>query len=197
MTDASTPSVSTFDIADLFSGKAYPKDTVDVFLDEATGYAIAKAEAAIKDAVIAHASEERLTELRDERDALVAKGARSKYTFHLTGVSRQDKMNILHVVTAEFPQETDFLGRVKPNPESDEKYTNLYWALHVERIVAPDGSVHAPVTEADAKLFRNNAPEPAITAVNTAIRELSEGVKNGFESLAQEHDFLSQPSLRD
>ena len=184
----------TFDIADLFSGKAYPKDTVTVYLDEATGYETRKAEVAIKDAVLAHESEEALQALRESRDKLVEKAAKSRIVVHLTGVSREDRENATKIVTTEFPTETDFLGRIKPNPEADEKLTNLYWALHIEKLERPDGSVLAPVTEADAKLFRANAPDSVLEKINKGINELSEGVKGGFESLAQEHDFLSQPS---
>lgn len=189
MTDT-TPNAKTFDVADMFTGKAYPKDSVVVYMDEGAAYELYKLrEEALQalqegDEKAGKAIEKRLKEL-------VKRGAESKYTFHLTGVSRDDRKAVIDLVRSEFPAEADFLGREKPNAEADEKYANLYWALHIEKIERPDGALIVAPDEATIKVIRGNAPDPAINAIESKIRELSEGVKGGFEALVQEHDFLS------
>lgn len=190
MSDEITPNIATFDVAEMFAGKSYPKDTVEVFMDEATAYEINKLQAEARQAV-ASQDEEAGRAVEERLTALVKRGAASKYVFHLTGVSRDSRKAAVESVTAEFPMEQDFLGRDKPNPQGDEKYANLMWALHIEKIVAPSGAVIVAPSEADIKVIRGNAPDPAVEKVEAAIKELSTGVKSGFETLAQEHDFLS------
>lgn len=190
MTDDLSPNATTFDVADMFTGKAYPKDTVDVFMDEETAYELHKLQAEARQAV-QEGDEEKGAEIEKRLRELVKKGEASKYTFHLTGVSRDDRKAVIDLVRSEFPADVDFLGREKPNADADEKYANLYWALHIEKITRPDGATVVAPDEAFFKVFRGNAPDPVVNAIELKIRELSEGVKGGFEALVQEHDFLS------
>lgn len=190
MTDA--PDAGTFDIADLFTGKIYPKDSVEVFLDEDTAYAIDKNAKAVTRALIED-DKDKLKELAEATEALVKKGAASRVVFHLTGVSRDDRKNILDKVLEEFPQQYNFLNQPVPNNAANDALANRRWAIHIERIERANGSVHVAPTPEDIAVFRGNAPDSAVQAIEEAIEALSEGSKSGFETLVQENGFLSQP----
>lgn len=190
MTDA--PVATTFDIGELFAGKAYPKDSVDVYLDEEVAYELSQTTREIAKALNANNTDE-LKVLEARSAELVKRGAASKVTIHLTGVSRGDRKHVLDEILEQFPQQYDFLGRALPNPEADDAHANARWALHIERIERPDGSnLVAPKPE-EIALFRAKAPDSAIEDIELKIRGFSEGAKNGFETLAQEQGFLSQP----
>lgn len=190
MTDAPNP--TTFDIADLFTGRAFPKDYRDVYLDEALSYEIYKAHQASA-AAKAEGNLEKILETDEALEELKAKAESKRVRIHLTGVSRDLRKDLGTKNREQFPPETDFLGREKPNLEADEAFVNEYWALHIEAIERPDGSrINAPDVST-VKIFRANAPDAAIAAIDQGIKELSEGSLAGFESLVTEHDFLSQP----
>lgn len=192
MTDV-TPNPKTLDLGELLAGISYPKDTVEVWLDEATAYEISKADAAIKRAELM-GDAELVSKLETEREKLVELGASSRLVFHLTGVSRKVKDDIITKTDEKFKPEYSFMGTRVPNREADDYHANLRWAVHIEKFVAADGSeLVAPGPESIEK-FRDVAPAPATEAIEKAITNLSEGAKSGFESLAQEHAFLSQPS---
>lgn len=190
MTDAIAP--STFDIADLFSGKIYPKDVKEVYLDEAVAYEITKNNKAIKDALVKEDTE-KLVELEQKHQELVKRAASSKVTFYLTGVSREERRAVLDKTLEEFPQQFNMLGQPLPDQQANEAHANRKWALHTERIVRADGSAIIAPDEATIKVFRGNAPDLVVEEIENAILDLSEGVKGGFETLVQETDFLSQP----
>lgn len=175
-------------IADVLSGRSYPTETAEVYMDEAVAYEISKVNAEI---AIATKKGDDVTDLEARLSGLVEKGAGTRLVFHLRGVSRHDRQNIIKAVMEEHPQKTDFLGRPEPDLDADEMYTNLTWAALTEKIEAPGGVVD-PVGEDDIKLLRDNLPDGALDVIAKAVSALTEGAKSGFETLAQEHSFLSQ-----
>lgn len=190
MTDALDP--GTFDIADLFTGKVYPKEVVTVFLDEDAAYQINVNSKEITKAVVREDTQA-LKELEEKHHDLVRRAASSKVTFHLTGVSRDERQNVLSKTLEEYPQQYNLMGQPIPDTKANEVHANRRWALHTERIVRADGSTIVAPDEHAIKVFRGHAPDPVVEEIETAILELSQGVKSGFETLAQETDFLSQP----
>lgn len=192
MTDV-TPNPKTLDLGAVLAGVAYPKDTVEVWLDEATAYEISKADKAIKRAELM-GDAELVEKLEEQREKLVELGASSRLVFHLTGVSRRVKEDILSKTDEKFKPEYSIMGTRMPNRQADEYHANLRWAVHVEKFVASDGSELVAPGPESIERFRAVAPAPASDAIENAINDLSDGAKSGFESLAQEHGFLSQPS---
>jgi hypothetical protein len=191
MTDALD--FKTFDVADMFAGVSYPKTVVPFYTDAGIAYEFHKLAGEALDAV-REKDEEAGREIEERRDALIKKAESNRYEIHLQGQSRDNRDAVLKSVRAKFPVERDFLGREAPNPEADEVYINKFWALHIEKIVRPDGAIITAPDEAAVKVIRGNAPDSEIDKVEAAIQELSSGAKSGFESLAQEHDFLSSAS---
>lgn len=192
MTDALTPNPTTFDIADLFTGKAYPKTEVEVFLDEDAAYEITKNSRATTRAVVAEDTAA-LKDLEAKHHELVKRAAASKVTFHLTGVSRAERKAMMEKTLEDYPLEYNLLGRPNPNPKADEVHADRKWALHTERIVRADGSQIVAPTPDQIHVFRDNAPDAVVEQIEQAIMDLSDGVKGGFETLVQETGFLSQP----
>lgn len=188
MTAETSP--KTLDLAAVFSGRAFPKEIVPVYMDEVLGYEIYKLNRDSVEALMARDEKEK-ERIESSLQELYKKAEPSRLLIHLTGASREDRKAATEEALEKFPAETDMLGRAKPNPKADEFYANLVWKLHVEKIEAADGSVLEPSLE-DISIFRTNAPDHAIESVEKGIQELTEGVKGGFTTLIQEHDFLSQ-----
>lgn len=190
MTDA--PVASTFDIADLFSGKAYPKTSVTVYLDEDAAFEIYENSKAAKKALFEE-NQEAAEAIQKRLEELTKRAESSKVTFHLTGVSRADRKAVLDKTLEEFPVQRNFLGQEIPDAKADDAHANRRWALHIERIERPDGSIRVTPTPEEIKVFRDNAPDLAVKQIEEAIIELTEGASQGFETVAQETGFLSQP----
>lgn len=189
MTD---PNPATFDIADLFTGKAYPKAQVKVYLDEEAAFEIAQNAKAITQALVKE-DLKTLGELEKRHEELSNRAGKATVEFHLTGVSRGDRKALLEKITEEHPPERNFMGQAIFNDAANEAHSDGRWALHTERIVRPDGSQITAPTPEQIRVFRNNAPDTEVEKIEKAILEFTEGVKSGFETLVQETDFLSQP----
>lgn len=191
MTDALD--FKTFDISEMFAGISYPATVVPFYTNQGVAYEFNKlAEEAIE--AVRNKDEAAAKEIEKRREALIKKAESNRYEIHLRGQSRDNRDAVLESVRAKFPVERDFMGREIPNDEADILYVNKYWALHIEKIVRPDGAVIVAPDEAAIKIIRGNSPDSEIAKVEKAIQELTEGTKSGFESLAQEHDFLSSAS---
>ena len=186
-------SFKTFDIADMFAGISYPTEVVPFYTNQGVAYEFHKLAQESVEAV-RDKDETKARDISERRDELVKSAEKHRYSVHLRGRSRADRDAVLETVRAKFPVERDFMGREVPNAEADILYVNKYWALHIEKIVRPDGAVIVAPDEATIKVIRGNSPDSEIAKVEKAIQELTEGAKSGFESLAQEHDFLSSAS---
>lgn len=187
-------SAQTFDIADMFSGIAYPTEVVPFYTNSEIAYEFNKLSREAADAIARKDGDDTMKSIVERQEALVKKAESNRYEIHLRGQSRDNRQAVLNAVRAEFPAEKDFLGRETIDPEADEVYINRIWALHVEKIVAPNGSLRVAPDESEIKILRGNSPDSELAKVEKAIQELTEGAKSGFESLAQEHDFLSSAS---
>lgn len=180
---------TTFDVADMFSGRAYPKSTVDFYTDRDSAFALDRVNKAITSALL-NKDEAAQSRLQGEAKDLAKKIAGSKYVLHLTGVSRDNLRAIEKKVDEKYPVDYDFLGRVKPNNERVEEGENLLWALHIEKIVAPNGAVLIAPTPEQIKIIRDNGSDGEIQKVVQAISEFTDGTKSGFETAAMDADFL-------
>lgn len=191
MTEALNP--ATFDVADMFAGVSYPTEVVPFYTDQGVAYEFNKlAQEAV--AAVEAKDESAAKDIEKRREELIKKAESNRYEVHLRGRSRADRELVLDTVRSEFPPEVDPLfGREKPDAEADKVYINRMWALHIEKIVRPDGAILL-VDEGTIKSLRGQAADSELAKVEKAIQNLTEGAKSGFESLAQEHDFLSSAS---
>lgn len=183
----------THDIADMFAGVSYPTAVVPFYTDQGIAYEFNKLANESVDA-LRNKDEDAARDIEERRESLIKKAESNRYEIHLRGQSRENRERVLEKVREEFPIERDMFGRETPNAAADKVYVNRYWALHVERIVFPDGGMIAAPSEADIRTLRGQSPDSELDKVEKAIQELTSGAKSGFESLAQEHDFLSSAS---
>lgn len=191
MTDA--VDFRTFDVAEMFSGASYPTEVVDFYTDSSVAYEFHKLTEQSLEA-IKKQDDELAKDIEKRHAELVKKAKDSHYKVHLRGQSRDNIMAIIAKVDEEFPVEYTFIGQEKPNAARNEKLTNLFWQLYIEKIDHPNGSVMVSPPEEVIKIIRGQAPISESEKVDEAIKNLRDGVKSGFESLAQENDFLSSPS---
>ena len=192
MTDALD--AGTFDLADMFAGISYPKTVVPVYTNPGVGYEINKLTAEAKDAVLLK-DEEKAKEIQERRDQLVAESEKFRYEFTLQGHSKDEREALLDSVRAKFPPEKNWMGAESWSPEADKMHIQLTWALHIASIKAPNGAINTAPGAEGVELLRAKLPDGEQRRIEAAIQELTEGAKAGFETLAQEHDFLSVASV--
>ena len=189
MTDAPNP--KTIDFAKVFSGQEYPKDSVSVIVDENLGYKVNQVQKKIRVAVLSGDADERKA-LEAEYDDLAKSAKDATYTFYLTGIPRELKEDLTRTVREEFNIETDMFGNAKFNEDAEKAYKSRRWALHIEKIEGPDGSVAVAPTAENLAAFLASAPDTAIETVDAKIAELSgSGAAEGFDLLIRDADFLS------
>lgn len=191
MTD-STPNPKTLDLAALLAGNEHPTETVEVYMSEAIGYAVYKARKEVERATILQ-DKDALEAAENELSELIEAGKKVRLTVHIQGINKGLRKSIIRKSLDKFPAEYDFLGRLTPNQDRDTYHANLMWAAMVTKLVGPDGSEGGAPTPEEAETFRDQAPDAATDAIERAIETLTEGAKSGFETLAQEHGFLSRP----
>lgn len=192
MTDA-TPNPKALDLGAFLAGQDYPTDEVEVFTSEKIMYELNKAGQALKRAEILEDADA-IREIESKRDELIAAGLDSRLVVHLQGIPKKTDRDIQAKALSEHPLETDFLGRPQLNVPYRELLTELYWAAYIVKIEAPDGSALVAPSIEDIRTFRGLAPEAAQAVIEQAIDAFTTGSKSGFETLVQEHGFLSQPS---
>lgn len=194
MTDDVTPDPKTIDFFKVFAGIEYPKDTVKVITSEKLAYAAHKIASALKIAQARLDDTDEIKGLEASYEEVLKAAKEHTYVFHLTGVSREVRTDLTKAINAEFEVETDVFGRMVPNAEADKAYRERRWALQTEKIQGPDGAVVVAPTPENLAAFIDNAPDPAILAVEAKIAELTgDGVQDGFDSIIRDADFLSQP----
>lgn len=183
----------TFDVAEMFLGITYPTEEVVFYTNAGIAYEFNQLEGELQTAI--RRKDIDAEKVIEARKADLTKQAESnRYVFHLRGQSRDNRKAIHAKVREAHPVTYDFLGREVANEAADDMYANLSWSLFVEKVTRPDGAIMTAPDEATIKVIRGNAPDSEIDKVERAIRGFSEGVKGGFELLAQEHDFLSSAS---
>ena len=179
----------TFDLIGVLSGRDYPELEVPVYFNEKLGFEIHRIQKKIREAEL-RADSEAIKALDAEKDALVKSAVSEKYVVTLQGIPEEVYRSILSKVEEEFPNETDFVGNVKPNPKGDSLFTRKLWEAYLREVTAPDGTKNF-VGEKEVDALIAKAPAAAQEAITGGISELRTGAKAGFEYAAKEVDFLS------
>lgn len=179
----------TFNVADMFTGVAYPKESVSVYTNEGPAYRLATLNKRIAREI---ANEGAHDELSEQAVALLKEVNKYRYVFHLTGIGQDTLKAIADKARAEHPSKYGTFGQELPNPEQDEYFNNLLWAVHTEKIEAPNGAIIAAPDDAQMKIIRGNLPLSQQAKIKKAIDGFATGSADGFEAAAQEADFLSQ-----
>ena len=182
----------TFNIADMFTGAAFPKESVTIYTNEEAGYKLDKLNKRIA-REIGVGDDDTLTKLEEEAKALLEIVNKSRYVFHMTGVSRDDLKTIAEKARQAHPSKYGTFGQELPNPEQDDYFSNLLWAIHTERIEAPNGAMITAPDDSQMKIIRTNLSKSQQEKIVAQIDDFASGSASGFEAAAQESDFLSRP----
>lgn len=187
-------SEEVFSFAEVVQGRSYPSEDVNIYLDEATAYRIAK----IEEAIAVEADSDRVNKLEAEIISLREQLEKSKYVFKIAGIPTEVREGLLTKAYAEIPATyhhnknflTGGLEKVeKESPERDKLYTNLLWQAHVNQIIAPDGRVETSPSLAAIVAFRG-APLSQQQKLANAINKLVVAA-DAFEQVVDD-DFLAK-----
>lgn len=191
---------NTFDLLDAITGRTYPEHSVKVSFDEKSAFDLYEVSNRIK-ALEARASirsaeeDDELRELVDvKRPDLLEKMKSLTYTFLLRGVTRDARQELIDLADERYPAPQDADERAKVARERAEFVENQTWLMHIVSITNPQGQTNAALDEDTIQMFRDQAPLVAVNRVAGGIQDLTRGAKSGFETLAQDPDFLSERS---
>lgn len=160
-----------FDFLAFVQGRNYPTDSVTIYFDEASAYALQREE-----------NEAKIAELQERVRA-------SAVTINLTGISEMLQERILDKAVEKFPRafrtERNFITGMtekieltaaddNPNAKArDRWYTNLYYAAHITGI-EKDGAVDSsPIT------LESLEDDEYLTAVSNKIDALRKSAPKG------------------
>ena len=170
-----------FDIFDILTEKAYPKDTVTVYLDEAAAYEL-RALQKEADAIEGEPDEATIQDFNDRLTALRTRIDKSARTFHLSGVDADRMKDVMTSAEAHFEDRKVNRKRadgsiIRELPQSAQvdfmRYVSaLTLSIHVEKITDSAGRESiAPGVDTMAT-FLDKAPVYAVRELNQAIERL-------------------------
>lgn len=191
----------TFNILSVLKERAYPKDEVNIFLDEQSAYAASQLQEKITEL-----SKSADLEVQDEIDALIEKRdsliqliEASKYVFTITGISEKARNEAYEKSVEKFPIQYEesknaFSGEVIKNEieskERDRFFTDILWSLSIESIKAPDGNVQGNMSTSDVSALRDMLPIAAAGLVSQAIDKLR--TSTALFMISVDEDFLAK-----
>lgn len=195
-----------FNIVDVLNNRGYPKDDVEVILDDNIVYDAAILNENIKDLdrkLDSDPSNNDLSKARDalieKRDALVAQLASMKYVFTIKGISEGEREKMLNEIQEKFPTEYEettnpLTGKVTreeiDNPQRNRLYSLKLWSAHIDKITAPDGSVQQSLSEDDVNSLQKLLPIAATAKISESIERLR--VAAAMFILGTDEDFLAK-----
>jgi hypothetical protein len=191
----------TFNIINILKERAYPKEEIIIYLDEATAYNIANVDEKIKELseISEFENKTKIDELTEKRNNLLNVLNQSKYVFTISGISEGLREDLQEQAVEKFPIEYEeeknpFTGEVTKkeidNSERDRFFTMLLWHEHIQTIVNADGDVQDKVTMDDVIALREMLPLSAITNITRSIEKLR--MATAVFLMSVDEDFLAK-----
>lgn len=176
--DPLTP--ETFSFFDILNGIEYPKDTVEIYLDEAAAHKQRELHRRVMNEPDGGFSDEEKRSILDDRAKIEARLDASKYTFKITGVPDDLITDAKTLADEKFnvPRKAadGMLRQVLPENKQMDYMRFLSAtinALHIEEIIAPNGArMVAPSVEEIAELY-GKAPSSQKRKLSSAIDGLT------------------------
>jgi len=184
------PDVKTFDLGAVLAGRGYPEVTVDIYLDEKAGLAIAEANAELT-RLSGLGLPKEYAVLEKKFNSMLEELSARKLSVTVRGIPRKVKSDIVKKLTTEFPAKKDAFGREDFSREADSKLTLLLWQAHVVQVCSADGASLTP-SEKDIQDLLDLAPSADVRTIDAAIGKV-ESAGEGFDVVARGSDFLSKP----
>lgn len=186
----------TFSIVNLLRDRAYPKDSVVVFLDEASAYAGGEIDKKIKTT----ADDAEIERLHDERDAIIEKMKQSAVTFYIKGITESARADLLKQAKKKYPVEYnkeinpingEWTKEEKDSPERDELFTDLLWHSSIEKVEDVNGNIQENLSYAEVRDMRTMFPLASSAKITEAIEKLR--VATAVFMMEVNEDFLQKP----
>lgn len=196
--EASKP--GKFNFLDRVTGRNYPTDEVEVYLDEAAGHRMER----LRDQIISTptANEEGVKlrlELEEQLEIERAAAAASRYVFHIEGIPVDEYDAVVIEAQKLYPLEyiesrnplTMALERQPKESEDREQYFRVHiWAKYIRKIVDPDGNFDDNITPETVAVMQNHMPLVGIARVQLAIERLR--MVSDWMDQIQGEDFLAK-----
>jgi len=200
----------TFKIVDVVKNRGYPKDQVDVFLDESVAFQAAE----INEAINSIAQEmdksgvdkktlndllKRREDILDAREKLLEEMGESKYVFHLTGISEGKRQDLFDQAVKKYPIKTvnkmnqvtgELEDKEVENIDRDRYFTSLLWEAGISKIVSPDGDEQDGITFEDAEELRRMLPLASLTTITEALEKMR--AATALFMMSVNEDFLAK-----
>jgi len=191
----------TFSIVNVLKDRAFPAETVNVYLDEQSAYDASKIQERIDELAKSSAEEDinLAQKLSEERDVIISKLEQSRYVFHITGISEGKRNEIQEECLEKFPMEYEesknpFTGEIvkqeKENKARDRYFTNALWAASITKIVDPQGNEQESLTMDDVASLRELLPLAAAGAITQSIEKLR--ISTAIFMASVDEDFLAK-----
>lgn len=167
----------TFNIVNLLRERAYPEQSVTVYVDEALAYAGSE----IDERIAVTKDDAEVEELNNKRDEIIEQLKKSGVTFHIKGIAESRRNDLLKQAKKKYPIEYtreanpltgDFVREEKPSPERDELFTDLLWQASIIRIEDAEGNVQETIGFTDVSNMRSMLPLASTARVTEAIEKL-------------------------
>lgn len=184
----------TFSLLDRLQGRSYPKETVDVYLDEEAGYEIQKLEQEIARTA---PDDGKIPELEAKLAELQEQAQASRLTFHLEGISSEEYDSVVEESLELFPVEyhesrnplTMALERTPKENEDRETYFRIHlWAKFIRRVEDAEGDVDSDITPALIAQVHGLLPLAGMVRLSATVDKLKM-VTNWMDEI-QGADFL-------
>jgi len=189
----------TFSIVDVLKERAYPKEDVNIYLDEQAAYEASMMNEKIEELKKSNADIKKIDALTESRDEVISKFEKSKYVFSITGISEGLRDDIQEQSLEKFPMQYEedknpFTGEVTKkeleDKERDRYFTNLIWHESITKIVDPSGSVQEKISLEDVESLRQFLPIACIGAITQSIEKLR--MSTAMFMLSVDEDFLAK-----
>lgn len=167
-----------FNIVDVLKERAYPTDSVNIYVDEDTAYKAAELSEELKKT---SELDEKYAGISESLDALMDTLSESKYVVTITGISEGKRDELYELAVNKYPLEYKENKNVLTgestreeieNQERDELFTNLLWSAYITKIVAPNGAEQDGIAPEDAEEMRKSLPIAANSIINAAIQNM-------------------------
>jgi len=198
----------TFSIINALKDRAYPRDDIEVYLNEDAAFkasVVSDEIDALKD-TLTRKKGEAAEEIQVKIDALVEKRSEifeelrnSKFTFIAQGISEGKREELLEMAIAKFPIKyeekiNELTGETYKDEiqdvERDKLFTSLLWLEHLKSVEAPDGSIQDSFTIEDINELRSSLPIAASTSINERMEKLR--TASAIFMMTVNEDFLAK-----
>jgi hypothetical protein len=183
-----------FDLRDVLADRKYPTARIPVVLNDEVLWDFVELQRQAAEAVVDNAIDSE--DVQRKLEAKIAERDASVYWIHLRGTSRRHREDIQSEVLSQIPYKPDMYGRddVARSLKRQQLTTELLFASHITKIVAPNGAEQVFTEENKRDLtraFLDEAPDHAVNIVDNAIAQLRGEEAEQFAKVS-DLDFLSR-----